>query len=256
MKSNTCRSAKARILLVFAWLLTHQFLSVYAGEATNPQEGIKRVDLRPNFTKWKLELEKQGARNTCSVFTTVAAMEYALSKKFDRGFPLSEEYLNWACNKVINNTDQDRGQFFAHLLQGYEQYGICREEEMPYARKFYPQYEPSVRAINSAKIIQSYGLKGRWIKPNDGKVGITDEHIAQIKATLRNGWPVCGGSAHSVLLVGYEDDASRQGSGRFFIRDPGAGNQQAMTYAEAKARLCDLLWFEATTSRGDSSSLK
>jgi isocitrate lyase len=56
--------------------------------------------------------------------------------------------------------------------------------------------------------------------------------------------------------VGYEDDVSQPGSGRFFVRDPGAGNQQAMTYAEAKARLCDLLWFEATTSRGDSSSLK
>ena len=64
----------------------------------------EKVDLRPQFAKWKLPPRAQGARNTCSVFVTVGAFEFALSKQHDRAMPLSVEYSNWACNQVLHNT--------------------------------------------------------------------------------------------------------------------------------------------------------
>lgn len=215
--------------------------------AADPKPAAQ-VDLRPNFARWGLPIKKQGARNTCSVFTTTGAMEYALSKKFNRGLRLSEEYLNWSCNQVIKNTTQDRGQFFGDLLKGYELHGICPEGAMPYARAFSSSYQPNERATSDAKLLKNHGLRANWIKPNDGKVGITDAHIEQMKATLRTGWPVCGGSAHSVLVVGFKDDPALAGGGHFLLRDSGGGNEQTMTYRAAKARLCDLLWYDTAPS--------
>src|SRR5438132_10068920 len=63
----------------------------------------KSVDLRRQFKEWKLLPKSQGHRNTCSVFTTTAALEFAVSKHTGRGTRLSVEYLNWACNQVIHN---------------------------------------------------------------------------------------------------------------------------------------------------------
>src|SRR4051812_35065303 len=52
----------------------------------------KAVDLRPIFKRWNLAPKRQGARNTCSVFTTTGALEFAVSKHYDRGTRLSVEY--------------------------------------------------------------------------------------------------------------------------------------------------------------------
>ena len=105
--SATCRvGGFACAIGTGTWLILAAGIAAaaFAGEA-----GVaSQVDLRTNFVKWRLPLKKQGARNTCSVFTTVAGMEYALSKKFDSGIRLSEEYLNWACNQVIHNTTNDQ----------------------------------------------------------------------------------------------------------------------------------------------------
>lgn len=217
--------------------------------AADPKPATQ-VDLRPQFARWGLPVKKQGARNTCSVFTTVGAMEFALSKKFNRGFRLSEEYLNWACNQVIKNSTKDRGQFFSDLLKGYEQHGICPEADMPYAKAFSAAYKPTERAVSDAQLLKQHGLRANWIKPNDGKVGITDAHIEQMKAVLRQGWPVCAGSAHSVLAVGFKDDPAVAGGGYFLLRDSGGGNEQTMTYQAAKGRLCDLLWYDTTPPPG------
>lgn len=70
------------------------------------------------------------------MFVTVGAFEFALSKRHDRGMPLSVEYSNWACNQVIRNSTVDRGQFFHDLLKGYEKHGLCCDELMRYEEKF------------------------------------------------------------------------------------------------------------------------
>ena len=39
----------------------------------------------------------------------------------------------------------------------------------------------------------SLGLRLHWIKEWNVNTGLTDEHVAAIKNTLSQGWPVCGG---------------------------------------------------------------
>lgn len=203
------------------------------------------VDLRPNFERWRLPHRKQGARPTCSVFATVGAMEYAVARKFDRGVPLSVEFANWAGNRAINH-DQD-GQFFWEIIKGCELHGICREEEMSYADKFEAERRPSDKARTNASEIRALDLKFHWIRPNDGKCGLEDHHIQEMKSTLAKGWPIAAGSYHSILFVGYADDPNLEGGGQFLVRDSGGGNEQTLTYAAAKQRMCDAFWVELAT---------
>ncbi|MBW8040225.1 MAG: hypothetical protein FVQ85_09525 [Planctomycetes bacterium] len=211
-------------------------------KATDRRAG---VDLRPIFKKWGLEPKKQGMRNTCSVFATTWALEFALSKQLNKSTPLSVEYLNWACNNVINNRTANRGQFFHHLLKGFEQYGICPEQDMPYAQQFDPQYSPSTKARAQAKNIQASGLTIHWINPWKKQAGLTDSHISQIKAILDKGWPVAVGSSHSRLLVGYRNDTRQPGGGAFIAKDSRPGTYTEITYEFVKKKVGDVFWVES-----------
>lgn len=210
------------------------------------------ADLRPNFERWKLPLKKQGARPTCSVFATVAAMEYASSRQADRGVELSQEFANWAGNRAINH-DQD-GHFFSEIIKGYEELGICRIEDMPYATNFDAARQPSEQARNHANEMKSLGLKFHWLRPNDGTSGIDDTTVTQMKSVLARGWPVAMGSYHSILIVGFSDDAKLDGGGEFLLRDSGGGNEQTISYAAAKKRICDAFWVEAPLRSTNSAS--
>jgi hypothetical protein len=200
------------------------------------------VDLNPQFERLHLALKKQGARPTCSVFTTVAAMEFAASTKFNVGVRLSEEYLNWAANQITRSTNNG-GQFFSNLVKGYEKFGVATEITMPYQKKFSSGTVPTSIARAAAEKVRSYHFHPHWIKRNDGTVGVSDVHLLETKRALAAGSPVCAGSHHSVLFAGYRDDAGLPGGGEFLVRDPGAGNEQTMSYEAAKKRLCDLVWF-------------
>ena len=98
--------------------------------------------------------------------------------------------------------------------------------------------------------------------------GLTDAHLAGIKRTLREGWPVCGGfrwpkqeqwvsnvlqmcpsnavrDGHSVLLVGYRDDAAQLGGGVFIFRNTaGTGQDGFMPYGYAAAYMNDAVWID------------
>jgi hypothetical protein len=207
------------------------------------------ADLRASFERWQLPLRKQGRRDTCSVFATVGAMEYAVARKLGHGIPLSVEFLNWAGDRAIQRA-QD-GHFFSSVIRGYEAHGICAEEDMPYARKFQADYQPSEKAIATAQEMRKVGLQFHWLRPNDRTKGLTDEHIAKTKEVLAAGWPVAAGSYHSILFVGYTDDPALEGGGQFFVRDSGGNNEQTLTYAAAKARMCDLFWVESEAATGN-----
>ena len=124
------------------------------------------ADLRPNFARWQLALRKQGQRETCSVFATIGAMEYALARKRDRGVALSVEYLNWAGDQAIQRP-QD-GHYFSSVIRGYKKFGICTEEAMPYAPAFNAEYQPSEKARTEAKELRELALEFHWLRPNDG----------------------------------------------------------------------------------------
>ena len=117
------------------------------------------VDLRPAFKKLGLKPRWQGHRPSCSVFTTAGALEFAASKHLGKPTVLSVEYLNWAANQVIGNKTKDRGQFFRHLLKGFERYGICPESDMPYQPRFDPQNQPSKEARKSASEFSLWGSR-------------------------------------------------------------------------------------------------
>ena len=206
------------------------------------------VDLRPTFLRWKLAPKRQGKRNTCSVCVTTSAFEYAASRRLDRGVPLSVEYLNWACNRVIKNETKDRGQFFHDLLKGFDAHGLCEERHMPYQARF-TNPQPTASAMENAKEMTALGFKVHLIKPWSKEAGLTREQFSQTKSVLANGWPVSAGSHHSLLLVGYGDDARSPGGGAFIVADSGKGAFDTRTYESIATSVFDVFWVEVSLER-------
>ena len=222
------------------------------------------VDLGPLFKEWGLSTRAQGSRGTCSVFTITRAIEYALAKKQRRTSRLSVEFLNWASNQAIGQRRD--GGFFSDLWKGLETYGICDEDDLPYASEFDPRLRPSNAALAHARQYREAGLRLYWIKPWDPNRGLNDEQFAAVKETLRQRWPVCGGflwpkqpewtdgvlqmasrenvrDGHSVLLVGFRDDLSQPGGGVFLVQNSSKGPRNgAMSYEYVHAYMNDAAW--------------
>jgi hypothetical protein len=224
------------------------------------------VDLRPTFDKLGLIPRQQGARPTCSVFTVAGALEFAVAKRQGHTPRLSVEFLNWAANKACGDTDD--GGFFSDLWKGFAAYGLCLESDMPYESKFDLSRQPSAAALADAKVRLSLGLRLHWIKEWNVNTGLTADHLSGIKRTLEQGWPVCSGlrwpkqeqwvenvlqlcpsnavrDGHSVLLVGYRDEAAQPGGGVFLFRNTSHGGQDgAMPYAYARDYMNDAVWVD------------
>ncbi len=210
--------------------------------ACNGQETPREVDLRERFSAYGLKPKRQGRRNTCSVCTTTSALEFALARRREVGAALSVEYLNWACNQHIGNSEVDRGQFFHHLQAGLEAYGICHDSLMTYGARF-TNLQPDSLARADAGRILAEGVEFHWLKPL-GKSGLTEAELAAIFETLDAGWPVAAGSSHSLLIVGYRDDPALDGGGEFLVFDSGRGAEGTRSYAFVRKRMCDLFWVE------------
>ena len=214
-------------------------------EKSQSEQLPKSVDLRPQMEEWGLTPRHQGRRNTCSVFTTAGVLEFAASKHNQKGTRFSVEYLNWACNQVINNHTQDRGQFFGDLLKAFEEHGICTQDEMPYTKKFDPSLEPTKEAIASAEKIRDLDLKVHWLRRWRSTPGLFEWNLRDVKTILAKGYPVASGASHSRILVGYEDDPNQPGGGIFYTQDSGKGKFSTVTYEFAKKNMNDLFWVEA-----------
>ncbi len=266
------------MILIFAALFFYSFaLTLNAAEPpkasqvppTPPIGSVAvplRVDLRPTFEQRGLERRRQGGRPTCSAFVVAGGLEFALAQQQGHGTRLSVEFLNWAANKVCGDTED--GGFFSDLWKGFAAYGICTEEKMPYQAKHDPSQPPGPEALADAKARLALGLRLNWIKEWNVHTGLTDEQLAAIKRTLSRGWPVCGGfrwpkqekweegvlqmcpanavrDGHSVLLVGYRDEATQPGGGVFIFRNTsGAGRDGFMPYAYAGTYMNDAVWVD------------
>lgn len=225
------------------------------------------IDLRPLLEKWGLERRRQGARGTCSVFTVVGALEYALAQTQGVGTRLSVEFLNWAGHRAANRSAD--GGFFSELWDGYAAYGVCPEEALPYRSEYDPGLEPEPAALEQARQVQALDFRLGWIKEWDVKTGLTREQLDEIRRTLARGWPVCGGfrwprqpcweedllrmcsagevyDGHSVLLLGYREDPAQPGGGVFLIRNSGGeGRDGFLSYEYVQAYMNDAAWIEA-----------
>jgi hypothetical protein len=228
------------------------------------------VDLRPQFDQWALTRSRQGERPTCSVFTVVGALEFAIAKRQGHAPRLSVEFLNWAANQIAN--DADDGAFFSDLWNGFAEHGICTAENLPYRPRLDPAMQPLPEALTDAKTRLALGLRFHWIKEWNVNSGLTDAQLLAIRRTLDQGWPVCGGfrwpkqeqwidevlqlcpanavrDGHSVLLVGYRDDPAAPGGGLFLFRNTSRGGQDGgMPYAYAQVYMNDAAWVESGSS--------
>jgi hypothetical protein len=224
------------------------------------------ADLRPALEKYGLTARQQGARDTCSVFTMTGALEFAAARRQGQCPRLSVEFLNWAANQACGH--EKDGGFFSEMWKGFSTYGICAEEELPYRAAFDPRLTPPPGAVSGAKTRLGLGLRPHWIKEWDAKTGLTDAHLAAIKQVLSAGWPVAGGfrwpkepkwsqdvlqlcgpdavrDGHSVLLVGYRDDAAQPGGGVLIFRNTGPPWPGGlMPYTYARDYMNDALWIE------------
>jgi hypothetical protein len=210
-----------------------------------PGSWTTAVDLRPEFKKLGLAPQRQGDRGTCSVFVTKSALEYAYSRHLGKSVRLSVEYLNWAANQVTGQRSD--GQFFRDLLAGYEKLGVCHAAEMPYTAKYNPKLTPSSEARQDAKKLSAVAgktIRSHWIRPLMKKQGLTEAHMHEIKGVLARGWPVATGSDHSRLLVGFRDDAKKDGGGVFLDMDSATGNYEEVTYQFIKEKVDDVYWIE------------
>ncbi len=202
------------------------------------------VDLVPRMTDWGLVPRGQGARNTCSVFTTVGTIEWALAARSGAGVPISPEFANWAGGAVTDNPDAD-GNYFHPILEGLETYGACAESEMPYRPALDKEHPPTEEVRASAAKVRDVGLVVHWINPWTPNGKITRDHFEQIRTVLEGGHPVGLGSYHSVLAVGYVDDPEVPGGGALLIRDSGGpGHYIEISYEETMGRFCDVFWVE------------
>ena len=235
-------------------------------EAQAAIEAPPTVDLRPKLANWNLPPRRQGSRGTCSVFAITGALEFAMATKEKHGTRLSVEFLNWAAHHAVGRR-QDGG-FFSDLWSGFQRYGVCPETALPYERAFNPDLQPEATVLDQAKANRDLGLKLHWIKEWNVRTGLSDAQIEEIRQTLRKGWPVCGGlrwpkreewkegvlqmrapedvfDGHSVLLVGYREDAQMPGGGAFLIRNSGGSGQDGyLPYAYVHAYMNDAAWIE------------
>lgn len=225
------------------------------------------VDLRPNLSRWGLTERCQGKRGTCSVFTVVGALEYALAERRGEGLRLSVEFLNWAGHKAADRSAD--GGFFSELWQGFEAFGVCPEADLPYREQYDPDLAPPDEAMRRAAEARELGLRLHWIKEWNPETGLTEGQMEEIRRVLREGHPVCGGfrwpkearweagvlgmcppeavfDGHSVLLVGYEEREDRPGGGVFLIRNSGDdGRDGFMPYEYAALYMNDAAWVDS-----------
>lgn len=205
-------------------------------------------DLRPQLTQLGLLPRAQGPRPTCSIFTTVAALEFATARAHGTPIRLSVDYCNWAGNAATGRADD--GDFFHVALAGWERFGICRDELLPYGAAFDPAATPSPDAlVDGGRHLASVGrrLKVRWIRPPDGKPGLSDAQFADVIATLGRGWPIAAGSGHSRVLVGYRGDAGTVGGGTFLTLDSALGAFGEVPAAFVKNELYDVFVVEVVS---------
>ncbi len=225
------------------------FPSVFAallasGCATPPRAGpvtpSTDSDLRPQFESLGLLPRAQGPRPTCSIFTTVAALEFAHARASGRAERLSVEYCNWAANAATNRSDD--GDFFHFALAGYQSFGICADHLLPYGDHFDPNAVPPPAALVDGGRHRAFAddhLRVRWIRPNDGRPGLSPEQFADVLHTLAAGWPVAAGSGHSRLLIGYRADAAAAGGGSFSTIDSASARFDAVPAVFVREQLYD-----------------
>jgi hypothetical protein len=263
VKSKYGRGAALSAGVCFVLLALLVFQAIRAG-AAEPGGATNAVDLRPKFSGWDLPIRAQGSRGTCSVFAMAGAIEYALASERGTGTVVSVEYLNWAANRTRRS--QRDGGFFSELWKGFQAHGICAETNLPYGTNFNARLQPAPEVQAQARSVTNAQLRLEWIKRWDVTTGLSEAQFQEIRERLASGWPVCAGmrwpkrekwrgnvlrmaepadvfDGHSVLLVGFKEDAQQPGGGVFLMRNSDGGARDgALPFAYARVYINDAAW--------------
>jgi hypothetical protein len=231
------------ILLICLFSLV-AMVSADPDPAPQPTPAAPRtIDLRNAFTQWGLPIKPQGRRDTCAVFTFAGALEYALARGTgERGVRLSEEYLNWAANEVAQENYD--GASYEELLAAFDKWGISEFKYMPYEAQ-YRGPRPSQDALKSARVIWNIGFQRHWIARRTEN-GLDDKHLEEMKKVIVTGWPLCAyGRDHSILVVGFQEDARMPGGGQFITRNSATRRYETIFFAASKTEFGSVLWIDA-----------
>ncbi|HCF96101.1 MAG TPA: hypothetical protein DEW46_13665 [Verrucomicrobia bacterium] len=217
------------------------------------------IDLRPRFEEYGLSPRGQGARGTCSVFVVNSAYEYLFARAGGSRIRISPEFINWASNQVSH--DGGDGSFFYHALEGVIRHGICAEEDYPYTEAFDITRAPDADLLETAlankrKVERRLQPVLTWISPHTAPAGLSDEHIASMIQVLNAGWPVGIGSAHSLLLVGYEGHPTDYSQGIFHVLDSALITYRTVDYAYIKEQVSDVFYLSTTRRAPFKMSLR
>lgn len=193
-----------------------------------------------------LPIRDQNPRGTCVAHATIAAYEYYL---VERGTfqEMSEQFMNWLCKRDSEAAGEGTVLGFAFPKLDLE--GSCLETTWSYNRLktpgFWAQGPPPAPALaqaqqfrdspefrvpginlslspNSVTDIKAELVRRRWVAfsipafpswyGNDGVTMTGDIGMPGTGETA-------GHNGHSMCIVGYEDDSSVLGGGRFIIRN-------------------------------------
>jgi hypothetical protein len=181
------------------------------------------------------------------VFTTCASIEFAFAKHRGKGERMSVEFLNWAASQVAGAPSD--GNFFHNALAGFDRFGICGEESLPYRLTYDPKLAPSNDVLQKAARVRDESrafLSVHWIVPWEAnRFGVSDAQLDEIRSTIAHGFPVAAGSGHSRLLVGYHDDAALAGGGTFTTLDSALGRYDEVPYDFVRNQVADVFWIDA-----------
>jgi Papain family cysteine protease len=254
----------------FGWLAV--FYSACGEAHGEPPRLPERVSLIADFEQYGLTPLAQGDRDVCSLFAITAVAEFE-HDRHAKGSParLSEEYLIWAAKKATGKSHEQA--MFYEAVEGLDELGMCPADLMRYAGKPDPRREPSAEALRGSRPLR-HRWRAEWIKRWSVDAKLTDGELAKIKRALADGHPVaCGlrwpkklsGSellavpppdgvydGHSIVLVGYENNAKRPGGGVFQFRNsngPAWGDKGygLMSYAYVRSYANDALWLHFGT---------
>jgi hypothetical protein len=247
--------------------------------AQKQSELPRAINLAPEFEKLDLHVRTQGNRDDCSLFAITGAVNFELARENPKApRPLSEEFLIWASDDATG-TKGDQAMFYK-AVTGLNVHGICSNNLMPYQAKPNPNRKPSAEAMKDAKNL-SHRWDVHWIKRWDLTQRLTDAQMLGIRQAIAEEHPVACGfrwpkkgddlidvpaadkvfDGHSILLVGYEDDARKPGGGVFVFRNswgPQWGNKGygTMSYAYARSYANDALWLQLGLPRSEIPTVR
>lgn len=209
------------------------------------------ADLRGEIARRGIAIRDQGQRGTCSVQVMVFLLEYLYTGLLGSGYAhLSVEHSNHYAN--VATGDRDDGHCFHSMEAGYNAYGILQEADWPYDKGWTYDYDaaqtrmvPELMEKAARMLAPPLRLVGRFIKPYDGIVGLTEGQFDEMLSMLDQGIPVGVGRDHSMVAVAYQRDAEMPGGGYLIFRNsygtsPEFTGYQTETFDQVKRTVNDL----------------